>query len=133
MVANTPSFLFRHFQRETSVQDFSDQHSVDELVKIIREISDVPADSRRLEDIVAAYAAIVGLTFKNFEAVENARAKLEFNQIIWADHILQIWDPNPTLEKIMIVETTSQGSEPDKKKLIFDDAVYESCSIEGSL
>lgn len=104
LVANTPSYLLRHYRNNQSVQSFANLHSIDELVSEIDRVSSLDISSRTLEDIVGAYSAIVALTFKSSDEIERASNKLSFENILWAEQILYLWEPEPTVEAVLTVE-----------------------------
>lgn len=101
IVANTPSYLLRHFKNNQSVQQFADMHSAEELAEAIARVSSIAISDRTMDDIVVAYAAIVGLTFKNASKVEAVTATLDFHNIHWGRKILFLWEPYPTVEATM--------------------------------
>ncbi len=107
MVANTPSYLFRHYRNNSSVQDFADAHSIEELAAEIQRVSSIALDQRTVDDIAVAYAAVVGLTFKDAAQVDAVIANLDFSKILWAQRILFLWEPYPTVEATLNMVTES--------------------------
>lgn len=107
MVANTPSYLFRHYRNNSSVQDFADAHSIEELVAEIRRVSSIELTKRTVDDIAVAYAAVVGLTFKDAPLVKAAIADVDFSKILWAQRILFLWEPYPTVDATLKLTSES--------------------------
>jgi hypothetical protein len=88
LVANTPSYLFRHYKADSSIWELARRYSVDELVSAIAEIANL--NERTLNHIVLAYAALVALSFKNPREVEAAASRVSFDRLNWAQHILAL-------------------------------------------
>lgn len=100
-VSNTPAYLFRHYRNNPTVQEFAEIHSVEQLVSFIAQVANTELAKRKIEDIVLAYASIVGLTFKNPSIVKKKTRKLSFERIYWGDAILRLWEPYPTVSGII--------------------------------
>lgn len=108
MVANTPSYLFRHYRNNSSVQDFADAHSGEDLVAEIKRVSAISLSERTVDDIAVAYAAVVGLTFKEAPGVKALVENVDLSRILWAERILFLWEPYPTVDLTM--EMTSESA-----------------------
>jgi len=110
--ANTPSYLFRHFRNDESLQQFADHHTVDELAKAVFDIASVKAENRAIKDIVLAYSCVVGLTFKNAREVHDALAGRDIASIVWANRIMNMWTPYPTVVETMELSSPLPSREP---------------------
>ena len=84
IVANTPSYLFRHFRAEQSVQRLAKQNTAQDLIEFARGVA--VANKRTLKQVIEAYAAIVALTFKDKGTIEIDPDS--FNGLDWARSIL---------------------------------------------
>jgi hypothetical protein len=88
LVANTPSYLFRHYRADSSIWEVARRYSVAELVLSVAEIAHL--DERTLNQVVLAYAALVALSFKNPKEVHAATAHVSFAGLNWAEHLLAL-------------------------------------------
>ena len=123
LVANTPSYLYRHYRSDQSVQDFARHNNTEDLVSIAEQISRFK--NRTLEDLILAYAAIVALTFKDFREVKDALGRASFTGLDWATDIIKLWDntriPTQTInvKGQPIVQTPTRIT--DASNIIIDD------------
>ena len=88
LLAKIPSYLFRHFRADPSVQEFARNNTVADLFSLVAEVA--RQEQRTLEQITQAYAALAALTFKNAREVREARAHVSLTGISWAEHILAL-------------------------------------------
>ena len=91
LVANTPSYLYRHFRLDSSIQEVARGSSVEELNAAIKEKLSIPTERRTIEDIVLIYALLVALTFKDQVEVERSITSIELTTVDWGKKILDIW------------------------------------------
>jgi hypothetical protein len=89
VVANTPSYVYRHFRAEEGVQTLGKIYDSRRLVEHIVEIE--RKEERTLGDIISAYAATVALTFKNIGEVKEVMRDLRIERVEWAVKILSLW------------------------------------------
>jgi len=92
LVANTPSYLLRHYRAEPSVYDLATRNTVDDLVSFASEVAN--DDKRKLKEVVFAYATIVALTFKNQSEVNEKLTNISFQKLDWAEKILSFAEHN---------------------------------------
>lgn len=90
VVANTPSYLYKHFKREAGVERLSNVYEVLELFEHIVQID--RKKERTLADVASAYAACVALTFHDIKSVLASIKKLELRNLEWVDAIINIWE-----------------------------------------
>lgn len=114
VVANTPSYLFRHFRQEASLLDFAKAHTVPQLIQYA---SLVAADPHRdLESVAKAYAAVVALTFHELDSVREAIAGTQLDGLEWAGPILLTWlGKTPNLSSLSVTfspMTTTTAPKP---------------------
>lgn len=88
-VANTPAYLFHRLRGEWDVQDFSKKNSTQDIVDFIFEVDSMV--ERSMRNVVLAYVAIVGLTFKNYTEVQQMLNGKTFSALEWAGEILNLW------------------------------------------
>jgi hypothetical protein len=89
LVANTPSYLYRHFRRDSSVIELARATSTDALAGFVREVQDLP--ERSPTDVAAAYAAVVALTFHDPERVRAEMGDISESALAWIGPILKLW------------------------------------------
>lgn len=94
LVANTPSYLYRHFRADSSVLEIAKRNTIDDLVSFAASIANAP--KRTLRDVVSAYAALVALTFKNQHEVSEKTADVSFENLDWARRIVDLGGYNQT-------------------------------------
>jgi hypothetical protein len=63
LVSNTPSYLFRHYRADQSVQELSSRHSAVDLLSFATQVAQL--HNRTLRQVIQAYAALVAFTLKN--------------------------------------------------------------------
>lgn len=88
LLANIPSYLYRHYRANPTVQDFAKKNTVSDLFSMVARIG--RREDRTLDEITQAYAALVALTFKNSQDVKSARAQVSLDGINWAEDILAL-------------------------------------------
>lgn len=90
VVANTPSYLYRHFKKDPAVEDLAKTNSVAELVSTAK--IDGATAARSLPEIVSAYAALIALTLKDYNQISNTLREGNFPGLHWAKDIVRVWD-----------------------------------------
>jgi len=90
IVANTPSYLYKHFKREVCVERLASNYNVKELIKHIAQID--RKKERLLADVTSAYAACVAMTFHDVRTVTGLMRQLKFRNIEWVKEIINIWE-----------------------------------------
>lgn len=83
LVANTPSYLYRHYRVEETVQALA-KYDVSQLLSALNETA---AENRTLKQVVVSYAILVALTFKNPDEVRRAMNQ-DLHGLTWAEEIL---------------------------------------------
>lgn len=86
LVANTPSYLFRHYRLDESVQRLARQNTVSDLVDFVSSVA--TNRDRTLLQTLQAYAALVALTFKGKET-RSVNQDL-FEGLDWARSIVAL-------------------------------------------
>lgn len=100
LVSNTPSYLYRHFKADSTVQDLARLNSPLDLASTLGEIAAIDPNERTLRQIVSAYASIVALTFKQPREVFDAVADIRLSSIVWGDKILNLWNASETTTQV---------------------------------
>lgn len=90
LVANTPSYLYRHYRSDQSVQEVSNQNSAMDLLLFARQIAQLP--NRTLRQVIQAYAGLVALTLKDVEVRIDDRNSLQ--GLDWGEAILSLGSNN---------------------------------------
>ena len=121
--ANTPAYLYRHYRENCSVQEFADENSISGLIETVLEITAIDTSTRTINQVVIAYAALVGLTFKNVREVRESLRGKDLDSLVWAQRILNLWSPYPTISETMeissplpnMVETVLSTPQPSSR------------------
>ena len=100
-VANTPSYLYRHYRADQSVQSLSRNNDSKALVEYLVEILN---EEKFLDlEMAYAYAVLVALTFKDLNEVESALEVISLDNLDWGNDIISMWSQtNIRTEKIKI-------------------------------
>lgn len=114
VMANTPSYLYRHYKADSSVREFAKLNTIEGLINIIREVAALTPENRKIEHIVLAYAAIVALTFKNPIEVIHNLADLSLESLFWAKEILSLWNSSQTTTQTIKINAPSPVQIPQK-------------------
>lgn len=89
LVANTPSYLYRHFRGSPTVQRLADSNSPAELVAFI---SRVDSEERTTPVAVAlAHASAVAMTYQRSDIADSAIAGLVIQHLRWIPILFSIW------------------------------------------
>lgn len=86
-VSNTPTYLYRHFRTDSSVQHLGKIEPTEDLMALARHIC--TQEGKTLSDIVAIYASLVALSFKPLNEIKDATAR-EIPQIRWASELINL-------------------------------------------
>ncbi len=89
LVSNTPSYLLKHFRREPSVQALAQANAVRDLFDYIVQVD--RKEGRSLQEVAAAYAAVVALTYCESPDVNLATTGVEVQALEWYQPILDRW------------------------------------------
>ena len=89
-VANTPSYLYRHFREEETIKNLAAVCSEKELVEYIIEVDS--KDAPKLSEVVSAYACCIALTFHNLKSVIAVMKGVKLSRLEWVERILKIWE-----------------------------------------
>lgn len=90
--ANTPSYLFKNFQMNSSVLLLSQKLTTEQLIENFRELKGKTEKS--MEEWTMLYAVIVALTFKPLNEVRDFFTNLGKEDIKWADRLSELYFAN---------------------------------------
>ncbi|MDM8548438.1 hypothetical protein QUF72_00110 [Desulfobacterales bacterium HSG2] len=100
-MANTPSYLYRHFRSDEAVEELAKKYSPDDLINFICQVDS--DDNPSLQNIVAAYAGSVALTFHDLRSAEAVLTNIQINNLEWFSKVIQIWkDSNVSISIINV-------------------------------
>jgi hypothetical protein len=105
ILSNTPSFLFRRFRRDATVQMLAERFSEFELAEFARQYG--TRANRSFLDKVYAYANIVALSFKPASAIRDALRKQPAPAIPWANELIAqaiVEAPSETLKTVRYIQ-----------------------------
>jgi len=109
LVANTPTYLFRHLRSEQSVKDLANHWPSQTLLE---QVATIDAQAKRSEvDIAIAYAALVAATYRDPREVAEARASVKIKNLSWVDDILAIWFDSATPESSVLFTAQPRQAE----------------------
>lgn len=86
LVANTPSYLLRHYRADESVQALARSKTAFDLLSHAADIA--KRRDRTLEEVVSAYAALVATTFKSPKETLGLSKAFSLEGLNWASDIL---------------------------------------------
>jgi len=99
LFANTPKYLYRHLRHIQSVQELSQratlQNLVDEYTKITSPIA------RSSEDIAAAYALLIAVTFWEYQEALAALGKFDLSRLEWGNDMKDIFRTNAPINTMV--------------------------------
>ena len=98
ILANVPSYLYRHFRADASVQ-FLAESPTESLIKFFNSL--VKKKDKSFDTIAVCYAIIVALTFKEYSQVRYFFDKLETYDLEWLPEIKAIY-----LSSVRITESS---------------------------
>jgi len=101
LVANTPSYLYKHFRSDEAVEKLAKKYSAEDLINFICQVDS--DNNPSLRDIVAAYAGSVALTFHDLRVVEAILTDIQIKNLQWFGKVIQIWkDSNVSISVINV-------------------------------
>jgi hypothetical protein len=89
-VSNTPSYLYRRYRADKTVENLAKTYTPEELLNCIFQIDN--KNNLTLEDVVTAYAATVGLTFHDIKFSINMIKHVQFQKLEWVQNIINVWE-----------------------------------------
>lgn len=90
--ANTPSYLFKNFQMNSSVLLLSQKLTTEQLIENFKGLK--VKHEKTMEEWTMLYAVIVALTFKPSHEVNEFFKKLKLVDIRWADKLSDLYFTN---------------------------------------
>lgn len=99
LFANTPKYLYRHLRHIQSVQELSQRATLQNLVDEYNKITSLSTKSS--EDIAAAYALLIAVTFWEYQKGLAAFGKLDFSRLEWGSDIKDIFRTNAPINTIV--------------------------------
>lgn len=87
--ANTPTYLYKNFQRDNSVIKISSMLTFSKLKKYFDEL--IQLDKKELDDLVLIYAILIALTHKPHKEVKDFFEDLDSINLKWASDIKEIY------------------------------------------
>ena len=88
LYANTPMYLFRRLKDSSALYDATSEFSPEELIEQYNQIAS--KQTKTGEEVVAAYALLVSLSYRDYNEISNLLDKANTNGLDWAAHIIQI-------------------------------------------
>lgn len=113
VIANTPTFLFERFRRDSSVQALSEALTAPELACSVSELGANPNQS--FMDKVCAYAYMVALSFKPPLEQRNALAQYPLPPLLWVRELAILAEasaPSITQQKYFVKPRPTRLSAP---------------------
>ncbi len=92
LFANTPNYVYKNFRREDSVKSLSSKYSTEQLITEYQK--HISAINQSAEDVVTAYAILIGLTFFDYPKALEAIHKLNLSPLTWGNEIKEIFVAN---------------------------------------
>lgn len=112
LVSNTPPYLYKHFRSDFSVQEFAKLNTLDDLAQELGRIAAINPTDRTLQQIVIAYACVVGLTFKKPRDVAIATVDMPLDTVVWANRILALWESSSITSETIQFQILPQIEKP---------------------
>ena len=88
LVANTPRYLFKHLRAHPSVQRMGEEVGVDFLLPLYSK--NLKKQTKSIGEICVAYAALIAMSYKDWETVAPLLEALETKGLDWGSEILDI-------------------------------------------
>ena len=128
LYANTPMYLFRRLKDSAALYDATSEFSAEELIEQYNEIASKPEKTG--QEVVAAYALLVSLSYRNYNEISNLLDKANTNGLDWAAHIVQILKATGknTLSMEIKPSITLRNSLSTSSRLAADDSMDISLS-----
>ncbi len=89
LLANTPNYVYKNFRRQETVRQLATKYSAEQLIQEYH--SRLSRADRLNDDLIVAYAVLVGLTFLDYSKAIDAINKLDMSLIIWGHEIKNIF------------------------------------------
>jgi hypothetical protein len=99
LFANTPKYLYRHLRHIQSVQELSQRATLQNLVDEYNKITS--PTTRSSEDIAAAYALLIAVTFWEYQKALATFEKFDLSRLEWGNDIKDIFKTNAPINTIV--------------------------------
>jgi len=88
LLANTPSYLYKNFRQNNSINRLSQKYEAQELITYFK----VTAESEKIifDDVITIYALLVAMSFKEYGVIKKFLSEMGKYQLEWLDELKTI-------------------------------------------
>lgn len=90
--ANTPKYLYHHFQSNASLHLLAIKNDPECLVQEYNRV--ISRETLSLEDTVTAYAILIAISFLEYKKAVSLYARLDLTKLKWGEEIQSIYIAN---------------------------------------
>jgi len=108
LFANTPMYLYRHLRGNASLRELVEHNPIQVLTSEYEHRT--AKETRSIEDVVVAYAVLVGITFLGYQQALEVFHSLELSRLDWGHEIKDIF-----ISTARIVSFTSATVKPQAR------------------
>lgn len=83
LVANTPSYLYKNFRQNNSINRLSQKYKTQELITYFE--STAKSEKIVFDDVITIYALVVALSFKNYDEIKEFLIEMGKYRLEWLD------------------------------------------------
>jgi hypothetical protein len=111
LVANTPSYLFKHLRRDEAVQQLARTATVDDLAELISEFVSKP--ERTALDISRVYAALAAMSLRPYREWQDRVEGLDLAMLDWGARFRTLMKGNAV--PVMIANVSAPQTIPSPR------------------
>jgi hypothetical protein len=124
LFASTPSYLYRHFRKQSSLADLARSQPIENLVAEYQ--NRTTQENRSVEDVVMAYAVLVSITHLPYQEAQAILDRLDLSLLDWGEDIRTIFAATTKTANVIKVRLPYENRLPDTLKSSSPNNIYHS-------